>query len=284
MNRLTLSQRLSLVFCALLLVCCGALAWMQMRSTRMHEQETVQRLSRGLVRRGHHVTVIHDVDAFNALHRGPEPREQPEPEGLEVVRLRSGMGKLSPLLTHQTGMPVFNGRRIRKILDEGNFDVVNFHNVSLVGGPGLLSYGGDAVKLYMAHEHWLVCPMHVLWRYGRELRSEQIDLTADPLPHARLELRRRRHRGEFLAQRLQHIVHGFLTHRSNSCSFCRASKRRDFTVPSGAPTISATSRMLCSSIDASTTTIRKRSGSASIAAQRRSFRSSARRSPSWLGE
>jgi len=48
MNRLTLSQRLSLVFCALLLVCCGALAWMQMRSTRMHEQETVQRLSRGL--------------------------------------------------------------------------------------------------------------------------------------------------------------------------------------------------------------------------------------------
>ncbi len=48
MNRLTLSQRLSVVFCALLLVCCGALAWIQMRSTRMHEQETVQRLSRGL--------------------------------------------------------------------------------------------------------------------------------------------------------------------------------------------------------------------------------------------
>lgn len=48
MNRLTLSQRLSVVFCGLLLVCCGALAWIQMRSTRMHEQETVQRLSRGL--------------------------------------------------------------------------------------------------------------------------------------------------------------------------------------------------------------------------------------------
>ncbi|MBN8799327.1 MAG: two-component sensor histidine kinase, partial [Stenotrophomonas nitritireducens] len=48
MNRLALWQRLSLVFCALLLVCCGALAWIQMRSTRMHEQETVQRLSRGL--------------------------------------------------------------------------------------------------------------------------------------------------------------------------------------------------------------------------------------------
>ncbi len=48
MIRLTLSQRLSVVFCALLLVCCGALVWIQMRSTSMHEQETVQRLSRGL--------------------------------------------------------------------------------------------------------------------------------------------------------------------------------------------------------------------------------------------
>ena len=130
----------------------------------------VQRLSRGLVKRGHHVTVIHDVDAYNSLRRGPEPKEQPEPEGLEVVRLRSGVGTLSPILTQQTGNPLVNGRRIREILERGKFDVVNFHNVSLVGGPGLLSYGGpDAVKLYMAHEHWLVCPMHVLWRYGKEL-------------------------------------------------------------------------------------------------------------------
>ena len=48
MIRLTLSQRLSAVFFGLLLVCCGALAWIQMRSTRMHELETVQRLSQGL--------------------------------------------------------------------------------------------------------------------------------------------------------------------------------------------------------------------------------------------
>ena len=48
MKRLTLSQRLSLVFCTLLLLCCAALAWIQMRSTVLHEQETVQRLSRGL--------------------------------------------------------------------------------------------------------------------------------------------------------------------------------------------------------------------------------------------
>ena len=51
---------------------------------------------------------------------------------------------------------------------EGNrFDVIHFHNVSLAGGPGVLEYG-DAVKLYTTSEHWLVCPMHVLFRYNRE--------------------------------------------------------------------------------------------------------------------
>lgn len=128
----------------------------------------IQRLARGLVKAGHHVTVIHDVDAYNLLHQGPEPAAQPEPEGLEVVRLRSGMGTLSMLLTQQLGRPVVQGGRIAALLDEGQFDVINFHNISLVGGPGILKYG-SALKLYMAHEHWLVCPSHVLWRHNREL-------------------------------------------------------------------------------------------------------------------
>jgi glycosyltransferase involved in cell wall biosynthesis len=128
----------------------------------------VQRLSRALVRRGHHVTVVHDVDAYNALHRGPEPESVANDEGVEVVRLRSGAGILSPLLTQQTGRPVLNGGRIEALLNQGHYDVVNFHNVSLVGGPGLFRLGGDAIRLYMAHEHWLICPMHVLWKNGNE--------------------------------------------------------------------------------------------------------------------
>jgi glycosyltransferase involved in cell wall biosynthesis len=128
----------------------------------------IQRLSRALVRRGHHVTVVHDVDAFNALHKGPEPAAVANDEGVEVVGLRSGMGIISPLLTQQFGRPVANSKRIARLLDQGRFDVVNYHNVSLVGGPGLFQLGGDAVTLYMAHEHWLICPMHVLWRHGRE--------------------------------------------------------------------------------------------------------------------
>ena len=31
-----------------------------------------------------------------------------------------------------------------------------------------MSYG-DGLKIYEAHEHWLVCPTHVLWRYNREI-------------------------------------------------------------------------------------------------------------------
>jgi glycosyltransferase involved in cell wall biosynthesis len=128
----------------------------------------IQRLARGLARAGHHVTVVHDVDAYNLLHKGPEPSPVAEVPGVEVISLRSGAGALSPLLTQQTGRPIVNGRRIRRILAEGEYDVINFHNISLIGGPGILKYG-KALKLYMAHEHWLVCPMHVLWRHGREL-------------------------------------------------------------------------------------------------------------------
>ena len=127
----------------------------------------VQRLARGLVRAGHKVTVVHDIDAFNVLSGGAEPPAMTEPEGVTILGLRSGVGALSPLLTQQTGRPVMNGRRIGRLLRDGAFDVINFHNVSLIGGPGLFKYG-RALKLYMAHEHWLVCPTHVLWRYERE--------------------------------------------------------------------------------------------------------------------
>ena len=128
----------------------------------------IQRLARGLAKSGHHVTVVHDADAYNTLHKGAEPAPGPEPEGVEVVSLRSGLGSISPLLTQQFGRPVANGGKIRRLLAEGGYDVINYHNVSLIGGPGIFKYG-NALKLYMAHEHWLVCPMHVLWRHGREL-------------------------------------------------------------------------------------------------------------------
>ena len=129
----------------------------------------VRRLAEGLTRWGHHVTVVHDVDAYEALNGGRRPSVASDAaSGVEVVSLRSGFGAVSSLLTQQLGRPVVQSRRLRRILAEGRFDVVTFHNISLLGGPGLLAYGGDAVKIYIAHEHWLVCPTHVLWRHNRE--------------------------------------------------------------------------------------------------------------------
>jgi glycosyltransferase involved in cell wall biosynthesis len=131
----------------------------------------IQRLSRGLVKLGHRVTVVHDTDAYRILHQGtwPEAPDHDTDEGVEVVRLASRMPMASTFLTQQLGRPVVNGGKLRQLISQGRFDVVNFHNVSLIGGPGLFGMAGDALTAYMAHEHWLVCPMHVLWRHGREL-------------------------------------------------------------------------------------------------------------------
>jgi glycosyltransferase involved in cell wall biosynthesis len=129
----------------------------------------VQRLARGLIAQGCTVTVVHELDAYRALNRGPEPPPPvPEP-GLSLVSLHSPLGRLSLLLTHQFGRPIVHARRIRRLLQDSHFDVLAFHNVSLVGGPGLLAYGGTTPKMYLAHEHWLVCQSHTLWRHNREL-------------------------------------------------------------------------------------------------------------------
>lgn len=127
----------------------------------------VQRLSRALVRGGHQVTVIHSEEAHRALG-GHGDAGALSDDGVRVIRLRSRLGALSPLLVQQFGRPVLHARRLRALLAPGQWDVVNFHNVSLVGGPGVLTYPLGTPTIYMAHEHWLVCPTHVLWRYNRE--------------------------------------------------------------------------------------------------------------------
>lgn len=62
--RLNLSQRLSLVFAVLLLVCCGTSAWLQVRSSKMHELEVVQGLSRDLAQHIAHDTVLMDSNGL----------------------------------------------------------------------------------------------------------------------------------------------------------------------------------------------------------------------------
>ena len=112
---------------------------------------SVYRLSNELARRGHSVDVIHCIDAYHSLESSIPHLNYFNHPNVLVHSLKSGAGLLSPLLTQQTGYPLFKVRKIRKIIENGGFDVIHFHNISLVGGPGLLKYG-NAVKLYTLHE------------------------------------------------------------------------------------------------------------------------------------
>jgi glycosyltransferase involved in cell wall biosynthesis len=125
-------------------------------------------LSNELARRGHQVTVVHCEDAYRILKRQPPGGHFPNHPNVEVHGLRSRLGPISPLTTYLTGTPGPKGPFLSSLFRDRDFDVVHFHNVSLVGGPRLLRYG-DGVKLYTLHEHWLVCPMHILWKNNREL-------------------------------------------------------------------------------------------------------------------
>ena len=127
----------------------------------------VQSLARALVRLGHHVTVVCDDDAYRTLSGDHTPAPPDSDDGVVVHRLVSRLGAIAVGLTQQTGRPIVHGSLLRRVLERGNFDVIHYHNLSLVGGPVALSFG-RAVKLYTAHEHWLVCPTHVLWRHHTE--------------------------------------------------------------------------------------------------------------------
>ena len=132
----------------------------------------VQNLARALARRGHEVEVIHCRDSYRALARGAPPPGGTDESGVTVHGLESGVGVLSPLATQQTGRPLFKTRQIQRILSAKRFDVIHFHNISLVGGPGILRYG-DAIKLHTLHEHWLICPTHVLFKFQRAVCTEK---------------------------------------------------------------------------------------------------------------
>lgn len=126
----------------------------------------IYRLSNELARRGHSVDVFYCEDSFVMLNGGEPTGSFPNHQNVNLHPLRSGFGMLSPLATQQTGIPLFKGK-LKRALSEGDYDVIHYNNMSLIG-IAALSYG-SAIKLYTAHEHWLVCPMHVLWKLNREV-------------------------------------------------------------------------------------------------------------------
>ena len=106
-----------------------------------------------LAQRGHSVDVIHCLDSYHAL-AAREPETSPiDHPNIKVHGLKSGVGFVSPLATQQTGRPLFKASRIRRILQKG-FDVIHYHNISLIGGPKILQYG-SGIKLYARAEAYV---------------------------------------------------------------------------------------------------------------------------------
>lgn len=122
----------------------------------------VYQLSNELASAGHQVDVIHCRDSFELA--GQEPRQlEPDHPNVSVHTLHSPWIWLSPLTTQQTGRMGFKKRAIERIIGQGDFDVIHYHNISLVGGLEVLDTG-DGIKLYSLHDYWLICPTHVLFR------------------------------------------------------------------------------------------------------------------------
>jgi glycosyltransferase involved in cell wall biosynthesis len=121
----------------------------------------VQRLVHALADRGHRVTVVCSPLVHRILARTRAEPPPPHP-GVEVIGLEED--PVSLLRTYRRGRPFRARGQIERVLGRG-FDVIHFHNPSLLGAPEILSMG-EGVRLYTAHEQWLLCPSHVLWRRG----------------------------------------------------------------------------------------------------------------------
>ena len=119
----------------------------------------IYRLAHTLGDAGHHVDVIHCVDSYRLQHPANPEINFPSHPNVKVHSLNSWYKWLSPLLTHQTGRLGLKARRVHEIVNSTAYDVLHFHNMSLIGAQALtLNPKGDrAVKIYMTHEHWLMC-------------------------------------------------------------------------------------------------------------------------------
>ena len=129
----------------------------------------IYRLAHALGDAGHQVDVVHCIDSYHLQHPAEPEIKFTEHPNVKRHGLRSGYRWLSPLLTQQTGRPLLKQKQIASVLGSKPYDVIHFHNISLLG-PQILAIEPEdsrAVKLYTTHEHWLICPMHVLWKFNR---------------------------------------------------------------------------------------------------------------------
>jgi glycosyltransferase involved in cell wall biosynthesis len=141
----------------------------------------VRRLCDNLHREGHEVEVIQCVDAFRLFeHGGVRETLFPYP----VHRIHSGTF-VSPLYSYVTGRPGFwKARELQRVLDKFRPDLLHFHSPSLMGAPEVLTWG-NAPRIYTLHDHWLVCPTHVLFQNRQRPCEEPLTCNQCLVAHRR---------------------------------------------------------------------------------------------------
>jgi glycosyltransferase involved in cell wall biosynthesis len=127
----------------------------------------VYRLAQALATRGHSVDVVHSVDAYHLQRRGEPSAVFAQHPNVTVHPLKTAVPMVSTLVTHQLGAPGVYAAQMESLVGRGSHDVIHFHNASLMGAPAAFALG-SGVKLYTAHEYWLICPTHTLFKFGRE--------------------------------------------------------------------------------------------------------------------
>lgn len=123
----------------------------------------VRNLARALAAEGHEVDVIASTEAYRVRSKDDDQDAPSWEDGVMVSRIRHRAGLLAPLVSQQTGLPAFHRPALDAFLAKP-FDVLHFHNISLMGGPGVLRMGHASARVMSLHDHWLICPTHALWK------------------------------------------------------------------------------------------------------------------------
>ena len=121
----------------------------------------VKRLAEELVNRGHEVHVMFSYDAYKL--KGFKNGNTILQNEVRLHILNSPHGRISPISAYTWGKSIHYSRQFKKLVDEIHPDVVNHHNVSLLGYD-LFFKRGEYVNVHTIQDHWLICQLNGLFK------------------------------------------------------------------------------------------------------------------------